>query len=263
MTLVAFVSGRSPGLTTSLHVLALTWPAPHAALVAELDPEGGSLALRHEIPPEPGLTTIAAAGRRGLAPDVVVQHCRRLNDGTPVLLGPTAPDRAASALSVLGARLAYALDAAPAVDVLADCGRISNRSPALDVIFAARYVVLVVSPTVEDVAHAQARLKSIDLAPGRLAAITIGQHPYSVGEVGHVLGVPVIGSLAHDRKAAAELAAGRPPRRSDLWRSAAAVGSQLMAHLVPLGQWAVPSPGEPATMTAPSADPISGIEVRQ
>jgi hypothetical protein len=245
-----------------LHALAATWPVSHNALVAELDPDGGSLALRHEVPAEPGLTTLAAAGRRGLAPTVVVRHCQRLSDGTPVLLGPTAPDRAASALSVLGARLGLALDAVPGIDVLADCGRVSNRSPALDVVRSARYVVVVVAPTVEGVAQAQTRLSSIDLPPDRLAVMTVGERPYHASEVGAVLGVPVLGSLADDRRAAVELAAGRPPRRSELWRSATTVGAALMARLIPLEQPSAPTPEVAigASIGAPSADPESGGE---
>jgi hypothetical protein len=259
VTLVAFVSGRSPGLTTGLHALAATWPRSGGAVLAELDPDGGSLALRHEIPAEPGLTTLAAAGRRGLAPGVVAHHCQRLCDGTPVLLGPSAPDRAASALSVLGPRLAFALDAVPGMDVLADCGRISSRSAALDVVLAARYVVLVVAPTVEGVAQAQARLATIELPSDRLAVITVGVRPYDPREVGSALGVPAIGSLASDHRAASELIAGRPPRRSELWRSATALSTQLAARLLPLPQ-SSPTPLDIASppMPVPSADPVSG-----
>jgi hypothetical protein len=259
VTLVAFVSARSPGLTTALHALAATWPLPGGALIAELDPDGGSLALRHEIPAEPGLTTLAAAGRRGLAPGVVAHHCQRLFDGTPVLLGPCAPDRAASALSVLGPRLAFALDAVPGVDVLADCGRISNRSAALDVVLAARYVVLVVAPTVEGVAQAQARLATIELPPDRLAVVTVGVRPYGPREVGTALGVPTIGSLANDQRAASELMAGRPPRRSELWRSATALSTHLAARLLPLEQsFSGPEDIVSPTVAVPSADPVSG-----
>jgi hypothetical protein len=251
VTLVAFVSGRSPGLTTSVHALAATWPTPGGALVAELDPEGGVLGVRHEIPAEPGLTSLAAAGRRGLAPGAVAGHCQRLGDNTPVLLGPLAPDRAASALSVLGPRLAVALDAMVGVDVLADCGRIHPHSPTLDVIRCARYVVMVVTPTLEGVAQAQARLSSVELPPGRLAVMTIGHRPYGASEVAGALEAAVLGSLADDRRAAFELNAGRPPRRSDLWQSATALGAELVSRLVPLV-------GSVARVTIPSPDPAAG-----
>ncbi|HEY2303786.1 MAG TPA: hypothetical protein VGH66_17925 [Acidimicrobiales bacterium] len=258
MTLVAFVSGRSPGLTTSLHVLAATWPPPAQALVAELDPDGGTLGLRHQIPSEPGLTTLAAAGRRGLAPDTVGEHCQRLSDDTAVLLGPVAPDRAASALAVLGPRLGVALDAMAGVDVLADCGRIHPRSPSADVVRAARYVVIVVTPTLEGVAQAQSRLAGLDLPPGRLAVMTVGRRPYDPIEVANALQVAVLGSLADDRRAALELNAGRLPRRSELWQSATALGAELAARLVPLGVAAdQESAAGPSALplAVPSADP--------
>jgi hypothetical protein len=239
MSLVAFVSGRSPGLTTAVHALTLSWPQPRHALLAELDPDGGSLGARHELSPEPGLTSLAAAGRRGLAPDVVWQHCRQLRDGTIVLLAPIAPGLAGSALSVLGSRLAVTLDTIPDTDVLADCGRIDAASPAVALIQSARYVVLVVTPTIEGVAHAQARLDSLDLgaAPApmasRLAVLTIGTRPYGPDEVAGVLGLPSLGVLADDQRGARELAEGRagPGRRSELMRSAAVVADKLAIHL--------------------------------
>jgi hypothetical protein len=255
MSLVAFVSGRSPGLTTAVHALSQAWPRIRRAIVAELDPDGGCLGVRQELSPEPGLTTLAAAGRRGLAPHAVLGHCQQLRDGTVALLGPVAPDRAASALSVLGPRLAVALDALPGVDVLADCGRIDRHSPALELARSARYVVLVVAPTLEGVAHSQGRLKSLELPPGRLAVLTIGSRPYRPDEVGAALDLPVLGSLANDRRGADELTAGRVGRRSELSRSATAVAERLASYLAPVvPEDARPAPGwSPTAPTRPAA----------
>jgi hypothetical protein len=227
-------------------------------LLAELDPEGGTLALRHELAAEPGLTTLAAAGRRGLAPDAVVEHCQRLSDDTAVLLGPVAPDRAASALSVLGPRLAVALDAMAGVDVLADCGRINHHAATLDVLHAARYVVVVLTPTLEGVAQVQARLPLMELPPGRLAVMTIGRRPYDAAEVGDVLRLAVLGSIAEDRRAATELNAGRSPRRSELWQSALAVGADLAARLVPIAPMMAASHQPAPPMPVPSSNPAAG-----
>jgi hypothetical protein len=234
VTLVAFVSARSPGLTTAVHALSLAWPTPGRALVAELDPEGGVLGVRHQIPCEPGLTTLAAAARRGLAPDVVLQHCRRLSDGTPVLLGPTSADHVAPAMSTLGPRLASALDAMAGLDVLADCGRIRTNSPALEIVRAARYVVIVVTPTIEGVAHVQTRLPALGVPPGRAAVVTVGQHPYRSDEVASALKLPVVGALADDRKGADALASGHPLMNGQLLRSANVLARQLVSRLVPL-----------------------------
>jgi hypothetical protein len=233
VTLVAFVSARSPGLTTAVHSLSLAWPTPGRALLAELDPDGGVIGVRHQIPCEPGLTTLAAAARRGLAPDVVLQHCRRLADGTPVLLGPTAPDHVVPAMSALGTRLASTLDAIAGLDVLADCGRMRTNSPAQEIIRAARYLVIVVTPTIEGVALVEARLPGLGLPPGRAAVMTVGQHPYRPDDVASALNLPLIGALADDRKGADALAAGRPMLNGQLLRSASVLARQLVSRLVP------------------------------
>ena len=252
MTLVAFVSGRSPGLTTTVHALSLTWPRLRTAIIAELDPDGGCIGVRQELAVEPGLTTLAAAGRRGLVPDVVLGHCQQLRDGAVALLAPVTPERTASALSVLGAQLGHALDAMAGVDVLADCGRIDVRSPALDLTRSARYVVFVLTPTLEGVAHCQGRVQALGLAPGRAAVLTVGTRPYPPPEVGAALNLPVLGSVANDRHGADELAAGRVGRRSELLRSAQAVAERLAGRLAPVVPGDGPTPADfSSTATSP------------
>jgi hypothetical protein len=244
MTLVAFVSGRSHGVTTTVHALSLAWPSLRRAIVAEVDPAGGALAVRQDLIPEPGLTTLAAAGRRGLAPEAVVGHCQQLRDGGVALLAPITPEKTASALAVLGPQLGAALDAVPGIDVLADCGRIDSRSPALEVARAARFLVVVLAPTLEGVAHCQGRIEILRLIPGQAAVLTIGSRPYRPDEVGAALGLPVLGSLANDRQGAQDLSAGRFGRRSELFRSAATIADRLATHLTPV------VPEEPTTRVA-------------
>jgi len=255
MTLVAFLSGRSHGVTTTAHALSLTWPSLRRAIVAEVDPAGGTLAARQDLIPEPGLTTLAAAGRRGLATDAVLGHCQQLRDGGVALLAPITPERTASALSVLGPRLGTALDAVAGVDVLADCGRIDSRSPSLELARSARYVVIVVAPTLEGVAHSQGRVEVLGLSPGRAAVLTIGSRPYPPDEVGGALGLPVLGSLANDRQGAQDLAAGRFGRRSNLFRSATAIADRLATHLTPV----VPEESPTRVATAASPPPFAPL----
>lgn len=229
MTLVALVSGRSPGLTTVVQALVTVWPEPRRAVLAELDPEGGTLAARHELASEPGLTTLAAAGRRGVTPGTVLEHCRRLPCGAMALVAPVGPDRVGSALAVLGHQLASALDDLPGIDVLADCGRLDPASPAFTTVRSARHVVVVVRPTVEGVAHVEARLAALDLAPGQAAVVTVGARPYPPDEVAATLRLPILGTVADDRRGARALVAG--PRRSRLLRSAAPVALRLARFL--------------------------------
>jgi hypothetical protein len=268
MSLVSFVSGRSPGLTTAVHALAVAWPADRRSIVAELDPAGGTLAARYELPPEPGLTNLAAAGRRGLNHDTVIRHCRRLPGGVIALIAPVSPDRVASALAVLGSELAEVLDSIPGTDVLADCGRVDRRSPALEVVRASPFVVLVVTPSLEGVAHAQARLEALSLPAGRLAVVTVGDRPYQPADVGAALQLPVLGALAHDPVGAAQVhgpvgVPGASARRRHLHRSASAIAAQL-ANFLPaltLTTGSAPEPGSapesgspPHTDSAPNTD---------
>jgi hypothetical protein len=212
--------------------------------VAEVEPAGGALAVRQDLIPEPGLTTLAAAGRRGLAPEAVVGHCQQLRDGGVALLAPITPEKTASALSVLGPLLGAALDAVPGIDVLADCGRIDSRSPSLEVARSARFLVVVLAPTLEGVAHCQGRIEILRLIPGRAAVLTIGSRPYRPDEVGAALGLPVLGSLANDRQGAQDLSAGRFGRRSELFRSATTIADRLATRLTPV------VPEEPTTRVA-------------
>ena len=81
MTLVAFASTKaSPGVTTLCQALAHTWPDPRRVVVVEADPSGGDLAARLELAPEPGLVSLAAAGRRGLSAAVVWDHVQHVGN---------------------------------------------------------------------------------------------------------------------------------------------------------------------------------------
>jgi hypothetical protein len=258
VTLIGFVSGRSPGLTTAVHALAVAWPPGRRALIAELDPAGGSLAARHAIAPDPGLVSLAAAGRRGVTPEQVMEHCQQLADRTPVVVGPASPERATSALVTLGGQLGRALGALSDVDVLADCGRLDGRSPALEVVEACHCLILVVEPTVEGVAHLASRLPALRLPAGRHALVSIGDRPYRAGEVARALDLPLLGVMAWDPKGALALAEGRPKRRGRLLRSAVGLAATLVGQLPTaeqeMAQAPTARPGRPSSAVTVSAE---------
>src|ERR687897_357205 len=111
MGYVAFASAKaSPGVTTTIAALAATWPAERDLVVAELDPAGGDLVVRFDLAAEPGLVSLAAAGRRQLDRSTFVDHTQPLpfvaGDEGPsgsrrVLVGPVAADQAGAALAAL------------------------------------------------------------------------------------------------------------------------------------------------------------------
>jgi hypothetical protein len=250
MAYVAFASAKaSPGVTTTITALAATWPRDRDLLVAELDPAGGDLGVRFDLATEPGLVTLAAAGRRQLDRPTFAGHTQPLpfagrpgtegdGDGAVrrVLVGPVAADQAAAALAALRGGLSGVLSSLDA-DVLVDCGRLDPGSAVHDVVTEADLLVVVARPVVAEVHHLAARLSG--LRPKALSLLLIGDRPYSVAEVADAVGANPLGVLPVDDRAAAALTVGRSDgarvlRRSRLLRDARAVAEGLAGWLPPL-----------------------------
>src|SRR5262245_26303281 len=291
MAYVAFASAKaSPGVTTTVAALAATWPRDRDLVIAELDPAGGDLGARFDLATEPGLVTLAAAGRRELDHSTFFGHTQPLPPaGRPkadadaagpvrrVLVGPVAADQAGAALAALRGGLPGVLSSLTA-DVLVDCGRLDPGAAAHDVVTEADLLVVVARPVVAEVHHLAARLAA--LRPRAASLLLIGDRPYSVAEVADAVGASPLGTLPVDVRAAAALNVGRSNaaramRRSRLLRDARAVAEALARWLParpirppgpPPGPPPVPPPTPPptpATRTAASrpaarrgADPV-------
>jgi MinD-like ATPase involved in chromosome partitioning or flagellar assembly len=270
MAYVAFASAKaSPGVTTTVAALAATWPRERDLVIAELDPAGGDLGARFDLATEPGLVTLAAAGRRELDRSTFVGHTQPLPfagrsaaDGDAagavrrVLVGPVAADQAGAALAALRGGLAGVLSSLNA-DVLVDCGRLDPGSAVHDVVAEADLLVVVARPVVAEVHHLAARLSA--LRPKALSLLLIGDRPYSVAEVAEAVGASPLGTLPVDDRAAAALTVGRPNaarilRRSRLLRDARAVAEGLAGWLPPTPPPATP-PATPPDRAEPSEPP--------
>ncbi len=270
MALIAFGSAKaSPGVTTTVAALAATWPDERALLVAELDPSGGDLASRFALRPDPGLVSLAAAGRRDLSPDVVLAHTQalpavggQLLEHRRALVAPAAADQAHACLVAIRARLAPTLAALDGTDVLVDCGRLDPGSPALGLLVVADLVVVVVRPVVGEIEHLRARVAALGLTAA--GVVTIGERPYPVREVADVVGTDALVSLPDDARAASALRGEHPDgvrvlRRSRLVRAAASL-AEALANLRGEGPPAVvevragPEPA-PALSAAPAPPP--------
>jgi hypothetical protein len=271
MAYVAFASAKaSPGVTTTVTALMATWPRDRDLVVAELDPAGGDLGVRFDLATEPGLVTLAAAGRRELDRSTFVGHTQPLPlagrpgadgdaDGDAhravrrVLVGPVAADQAGAALAALRGVLPGVLSSLGA-DVLVDCGRLDPGSAAHDVVTEADLVVVVARPVVAEVHHLAARLSG--LRPKALSLLLIGDRPYSVAEVADAVGANPLGTLPVDDRAAAALTVGRSDgarilRRSRLLRDARAVAEGLAGWLPPL-------PARPPVEAPAARPPVNG-----
>ena len=240
MTRFAFASVKaSPGVTTLLQALALSWPGDRAVLVVEADPAGGDLAARLELPAVPGLVSLAAAGRRGLSGAVVLEHAQDVSERAGLLVGPPSSRQARAALDLLGERLVSAMDDVAGMDILIDCGRLDAASSAAALARAAELVVLVARPTVAEVAHLAPRVEEMRGDGCRVVLVLVGEpgpgsrHLYPADEVAASVGVPVLATVADDPRTAAVLAGHRRGERvlarSELLRSARQLAASLIA----------------------------------
>jgi hypothetical protein len=226
MALVVVASAKgAPGVTTLTVALGALTPG---AIVADLDPDGGDLALRYgrddgaPLDPDLGLLSLAASLRRDHTDAVsptgpVEEHLQVADGGLDVLLGVTGPDQAVG-LGPLWSPLARAL-AETGRTVFADCGRLGPSSPAMPVLMQADAVLLLARAELEELAHLRERLRFLTATlPGRYAGparigvvLVAGERDRAAGPRTEQLlrasglAVPVLGLIADDPRGAARV----------------------------------------------------------
>jgi hypothetical protein len=250
--LTAITSGKAaPGVTTSAWALALTWPRP--LLVADCDPAGGDMApgmLAGRVSVDRGLLSWSTAARRDLsltaAATLLTEHAVQLPEQPQVSLLPgfATAMQGSSFTTESWERLAAALGrSAPFLDrdALVDAGRLVSDRGCWPVLRAADRVLLAVRRSVRSVHAAQDATQRLCQQLGDLstvAALVIGDGPYSPGEVAEALQLPLAGVLPDDRTAAAVLSDAGPAslkamRRSALLRAATSLAAELAASTQP------------------------------
>ncbi|NDL58912.1 MinD/ParA family ATP-binding protein [Phytoactinopolyspora mesophila] len=244
--LIAFASAKgAPGVTTTVNVLGDVWPGD--VLVADFDPAGGDLALRHRDPsgqpldPERGLLSLAAAARRGVAQNELTYHVQTIDGGLNIVSGISRPEQVAG-IGAAWPALTHSLRTAEA-DVLVDCGRVTPGTPLMPVLTSADAVVFVAQPSIESYAHLRERLHwlSEPLRIGELGSTPVGvilvTAPSDTSAARDLdrllqyagLQVSVLGRIADDPKAVRALY-GQASRRLDrtlLVRSAREVANAV------------------------------------
>lgn len=243
MSLVAFGSAKgSPGATMSALATAVAWPtlAGRRTVLVEADPDGGVLAIRYGLSREPGLTSMAAAARHGLARGELWEHAQALGDDLAVVVAPDSPGEAAAAVTASGSTFGPWLAGLPDVDAVVDVGRLSERSPSWEVAHAADVLVMVSRPRAEETQAGAERLTRIRADGVAAGWCLIGERPYSAAAIEDAYGIPVFGVLSNDPRGVAALeqvpsVTGRrnAATRSNLFRSAAALSAHLAAWLHP------------------------------
>jgi MinD-like ATPase involved in chromosome partitioning or flagellar assembly len=237
MTLISFVSAKgSPGVTQTVAGLSIVWPRRTA--IADLDPIGGDVSIRHQaqdggpLDLDRGLVSLGAALRGGNQAELG-DHLQTTADGLNVLVGVTAPGQVQGLGATwphIGSTLSSYQD-----DVLADCGRFTPGSPIFPVIERSSALVFVTRSEVAALAHLRERLRAMrePLGIGAVDGIPIGvvlvgdpRDSRSAEDTEQLLaaaGLPVraLGVVADDPKTVRALRAGtgRTIARSPLIRS--------------------------------------------
>ena len=251
MAVLAFGSMKaSPGVTTTLLALAAVWPEERSLLVVDADPDGGDLAARIGRGVEPGMASLAAAGRRSLDSADIERHTQTISSGVHVLVGNPDPEQATRELELVGQRLAEVLPH-DAPDVLVDCGRLRSSSPSVPLAVRSFATLIVCRPRVDELQHVRAQVGRLTAQGMQPDVILVGERPYSAYEVEAAIGCEVVDVMADDPRTAAALA-GRGGRassvsRSPLMRSARSLAERLVAT-------SDPEPAPPAPPAPPRED---------
>jgi Flp pilus assembly CpaE family ATPase len=233
---IVLVSAKgSPGVTTAAAALAAAGVAASGrALLAELDPSGGSVQVLASGPAAWGLIDAAGRLRRETGAEPVRDNLTELPPGVSALLAPTAGHSAESVIASTDRWLASLRAAAP--DVVVDGGRWEASQPTSHRIAGADLVGLVCRPTVGGIETARLaleRLRAAARAP--VVVVVVGRKPYRPEEIAGHLDVPLGGTLAWDPRGVGALWVGGATgswRRSALAKSARVTGARLadLAH---------------------------------
>ncbi|MFL1380917.1 hypothetical protein [Nocardiopsis protaetiae] len=219
-TVAVFSLGGAPGVTSVGMALAAVWPGEAPGVLVEADPSGGAVAVWRRLPTEPGLTSLAAAMRRGGGADPDA-HTQELPGGLRICPAPVTADPAEGAVRLLGQHsLSLAVMGAPVV--VLDLGRLTASSPARALVTRADHAVLVVSERLTELRRAREHLLSPAFPTRDLRIVVCGGRG-GLGEISGALGSAVWGRVPDDPRSAEFLRGERDlarPQRRPLFRAA-------------------------------------------
>ncbi|MGN6607345.1 MAG: MinD/ParA family ATP-binding protein [Jatrophihabitans sp.] len=253
MILAICADKGAPGVTTAATALSVAWPGRRVLL--EADPSGGDLALRlrgtdgrdgGELAVDRTLTSLVAGLRDGVTEDLLERHAQPASLGFDVITSPLAAD-GLTALAPFWPQVADLARRWPGT-VLADFGRLQAGHAAQALATGAEGVLLVTrAATREDLYHLRERARALAprLGPGprgwsalvvavvcppRDAKYATSQAQQALVSQPLTATVPVLGYLALDDRAVAQLTSGPVTKRllaSSLLRSARDLAAAL------------------------------------
>ena len=225
-TVAVFSLGGAPGVTSLGMALAAVWPGEDPGVLMEADPSGGAVSVWRRVPTEPGLTSLAAALRRGSAD--LAEHTQTLPGGLRVCPAPVTGEPAEGAVRLLGRQpLSFATMTAPVV--VLDLGRLTVSSPAHALAARADHTVLVVSERLTELRRAREHLLSPTF-PVRDLRVVVSGGRGGVSEIADALGPAVWGRVPTD-DASARFLRGESdlarPRRRPLFKKVGELATDL------------------------------------
>jgi Flp pilus assembly CpaE family ATPase len=234
----------SPGVTTAATALAAVASSGGRAILAELDPSGGSVSVLTGQPAVVGLVEAAGLLRRATSAAAIDENATMVPPGIATLLAPSSGPVAESVIGSITERWVGALRTA-ALDVVVDGGRWEPSQPTARRIHGADLLVVVVRATVASIEasrHIVDRLRETAKRPA--AALVVGNKPYRPEEVAAHLDLPLAGMIAWDPRGAATLWASGVSRgwmRTMLARSAAGAWAGLYDIVSPPTHYGQPA----------------------
>ena len=238
MALIALTAASGSTVTTTGLGLAVSWPRP--VLLVEADPTGGSGVLagyfKGQVAHAGGLIDLAMAQRQDRVAAELPHQLIDIPGSQARLLAGSRSHAQASSLVPLWPALLEALRDLEDTgqDVIVDAGRLGLEGSPKPLLVGADVTLLVTRSTLPALIAATSwaeTLREETAASVCYAGVLVageGQ-PYSGREVAAALQVPLVATLAWDRRSAAVLSRGHGkfPKRSPLLASLKAAGEAI------------------------------------
>jgi hypothetical protein len=257
----------SPGLTTTLLLLAGYWPAHREPLIIELDPAGGDLVARlasldgrSALARKPSTHQLAAESATGVTWQSVLSHTQHLPGPGEIraLVAPASPFASSSAAEQLVSNgLLRALTELHRHDVLVDLGRLDVTSPVMPLVRRLSTVVLVARSTLESLDHTAELANSLRASGVTPQLLLIGDGPYDANQA-----VELCGGV--DPPAAAVINGEHPSRRRLDRSHLAGAARDITRRMAPIEPASTqPDPQMPASPAKPVAARVVNLRHAQ
>lgn len=224
----------APGVTSWSVLLAAAWPpeADVERVVLEADLDGAVFGARFQLGVEPGAATLVSSARRATGPALTMEdYARRVGDRVWLIPGPESAESARQLWSSSQAAEAVATSIVEDPRVwLVDIGRAGPSGPMGP--FFARSVMTIVMCRSEHEALVQvpARVAALRRAGCMVGVLVVGNPAFSLADLQQFFGSQYAWQVEAHRDVVAgsrQVLSERRFKRSQLWRSAVAVASDI------------------------------------